>query len=230
MGGLLTVSLIYPLSPLRLRLALRQRWARKLLAALSIKVDANDHRVPPGAMVVANHISWLDIFAISALQPTAFISKAEVRQWPLFGWLAFRNDTIFLKRGSRGHAKLINEHIASFLEQGRVVAVFPEGTTTDGSHVLHFHGALLQPALLAGKPIVPVALSYWEPSGERSFAPAYVGDMSIGESLKLILSRQTLTVRLRIMAPITAALDRREATTAARLSISLGADLPPPNN
>lgn len=231
LGGLVTVALIYPLAPLSQQLALRQRWARKLLAALAIKLDAEGTRIPPGTMVVANHVSWVDIFALSALQPAAFISKAEVRQWPLFGWLACRNDTIFLKRGSRGHARQINEIIAHYLDEGRVVAVFPEGTTTDGTRVLHFHGALLQPALLAGKPIVPVAISYWEPEGERSLATAYVGDMSLGESLNQILSKQALTVRLRIMPALQSpTADRREVSAAARVAVSSGADLPPPNN
>ena len=87
-------------------------------------------------LLVANHVSWVDIFVVNALTPAAFVSKADVRQWPVIGWLAAVNETVFLRRGSRGHARVINEEIAERMRAGRHVALFPEGTTTDGSHVL----------------------------------------------------------------------------------------------
>jgi 1-acyl-sn-glycerol-3-phosphate acyltransferase len=122
----------------------------------------------PGALLVANHISWIDIYVINSALPAAFVAKEEVRHWPLIGWLAARNDTVFLRRGSRGHARIINQEIAEILDQEKYVAVFPEGTTTDGTHLLHFHAALIQPALAASRPVLPVAISYWEVDGTRS--------------------------------------------------------------
>ncbi|HEX6734672.1 MAG TPA: lysophospholipid acyltransferase family protein, partial [Azonexus sp.] len=123
---------------------------------MGVEVEANLGHSVPGALLVANHISWIDIYVINAALPAAFVSKAEVRGWPLIGWLAARHDTIFLRRGSRGHARLINAEIAEVLGRGQHVAVFPEGTTTDGCSLLHFHAALLQPALAAGRPVLPV--------------------------------------------------------------------------
>ena len=175
----------------------------------------------PGSLLVANHISWVDIFVINALAPSAFISKAEVREWPLIGWLAARNETVFLRRGSRGHARQVNAEIAALLDAGRTVAVFPEGTTTDGSRVLGFHAALLQPALSAGHPVQPVALSYHRPDGSPSRAPAYDGDIRLGECLAAIVAERGLVARVQSAAALAAGhdSDRRGVAQAAREAI-----------
>lgn len=229
--GIATVACCYPFSGDPLRLRFRRWWSRRILGALAVEVEADLTHGLPGSMLVANHISWLDIFVINASLPAAFVSKEEVRHWPIAGWLAARNDTIFLKRGSRGHARLINQEIAAVLARDKLVAVFPEGTTTDGTHLLHFHAALIQPALAAGRPVVPVALSYWEPNGERSLAPRYNGDISLGECLNNILSRKRLVARLVTAPPLGRdGADRRVVAAAAREAISRGAGLPPPSN
>lgn len=200
--GALTVLFVYPWSGDTRRMALKQRWSADILKVLSIRLEAELSQMPMGSMVVANHTSWLDIFIINAAFPAAFVSKAEVRQWPLIGWLAAVNDTVFLQRGSRGHARQINQDIGGKLAAGKQVAVFPEGTTTDGTHVLHFHGALLQPALEAGRPITPLALAYLDTEGQLSKATRYDGDVSIGESLASILACRELTARLQACTPL----------------------------
>ena len=122
---------------------------------------------------------------------------------------------------------MVNEEIGRKLQAGKYVAVFPEGTTTDGTHVLHFHGALLQPALLAGKPIIPLAITYWEENGERSLAPRYDGDISFGECLSSIASRRRLTARLQTLPPLgLAGEDRRVVAVAAREAIIGAAQIP----
>lgn len=229
--GVATVLLVFPFSTKRHRLRLKRWWSKAMLDILGIRLDADLRHAVAGSMLVANHISWLDIFVINAALPSAFVSKEEVRHWPVVGWLAAVNDTVFLKRGSRGHAKIINEEIAEILATGKHVAVFPEGTTTDGTHVLHFHAALLQPALAAGRPVVPAAISYWEEDGTRSLAPRYDGEISIGECLGNILSRPRLTARLVTLAALGQnGEDRRSVAAAAREAICAGAALPPPNN
>lgn len=207
-----------------------QIWSRCLLGIFGVRVEADLSNLQSGVLIVANHISWIDIFVINAVLPAAFISKAEVRSWPVIGWLAARNDTVFLKRGSRGHARLINEEIATRLAADQYVAVFPEGTTTDGTQLLHFHAALLQPALAAGYPILPVALSYWEPDGERSLAPRYDGDISLGRCTASILQRKRLRARL-VAGPVLGlnGEDRRQVAEKARQAIALGAGIPLPN-
>lgn len=218
--GALTVLLIYPWSSDQRRMALKQRWSADILEALCVRLEADLAALPPASLVVANHISWLDIFAINAAFPAAFVAKAEVRQWPLIGWLAAVNDTVFLRRGSRGHARLINREIGEKLAAGKEVVIFPEGTTTDGTHVLHFHGALLQPALEAGRPVVPLALGYYSPTGERSLAPRYDGDISLATSLANLLACRQLVARLSAcpaLAPDQA--HRKEMAQAARAAI-----------
>ena len=172
-------------------------------------------------MIVANHISWLDIFALNAVRPAAFIAKAEVRQWPLFGWLAERNDTVFLQRGSRGHARIVNSQIDALLNDGMDVALFPEGTTTDGTHLLGFHGALLQPAVETGHPVLPVAISYHDASGKLSQAAAYAGETTMQECMSAILACRSLTIRLQV-APTIATVDksRRDVSQAAHAAIA----------
>lgn len=213
------------------RLRLKQSWSVALLDALGVEVEADLTHLAPGVLLVANHVSWIDIFVINAAVPAAFVSKEEVRRWPVIGWLAWKNDTVFLRRGSRGHARLINEEIAGILEQGKVVAVFPEGTTTDGRSLLHFHAALLQPALAAGRPVLPAAISYWELNGERSLAPRYDGDISLGQCTTAILKRRRIIARL-VTTPLrgTHGEDRKQVAAAAREAIALAAGLPLASN
>jgi 1-acyl-sn-glycerol-3-phosphate acyltransferase len=216
--GMATAALLFPLVPVATRRGLRRRWSAGLLALLGVELQAAGAPIRPGGLLVANHISWLDIFVINALAPAAFVSKAEVRTWPIIGWFAARNETVFLRRGSRGHAKIINAEIGALLDAGRNVAIFPEGTTTDGSHVLHFHAALLQPAIESGHPVQPVALSYHTPDGGRSRAPAYDGDVSLGQCLAAIVAEARLIARIEAAAPMATGADtnRRELARRAR--------------
>lgn len=216
--GALTVALLFgALSPARRR-ARRQGWSSRLLKILGIRLEQAGEPIAPGSLLVANHVSWVDIFVVNALAPSAFVSKAEVRRWPVIGWLAARNETVFLRRGSRSHARIINREIAAILGEGRNAALFPEGTTTDGSHVQHFHAALLQPALDAGHPVQALALSYLGPDGRRTLTPAYDGDIRLGECLAAIIAEQGLVARVRAAPalPAAAATDRRALARQAR--------------
>ena len=230
-AGLIVTLLVFPLCGDAARLRLKSSWAIALLDALGVEVEADLAHAAPGALLVANHISWIDIYVINAVLPSAFVSKEEVRHWPIIGWLAAKNDTIFLRRGSRGHAKIINQEIGELLGRGRHVAVFPEGTTTDGRSLLHFHAALLQPALVGGYPVMPVALSYWEVDGQRSLAPRYDGDISLGECTRAILGRRRLIARL-VTTPLLGkhGEDRKQVAAEAREAISRAAGLPRVNN
>jgi len=210
------------------RLALKQRWSGHLLEILGIRLDAALGGIEPGSLIVANHISWIDVFVINAARPVAFVSKAEVRQWPLIGWLAARTGTVFLRRGSSGHAKIVNAEIDALLNAGQDVAIFPEGTTTDGTCLLGFHGALLQPAVETGRPIQPLALRYELPDGRPTLAPAYVGDTSLGQCLAAMLATRHIVARLRPTPALpTAGRERRELARAAHDAIALSLGLPP---
>lgn len=219
--GLLTVLVVYPGVTKNAQLGLRRRWSARLLAILGVHVNAHGETLQRGCMLIANHISWLDIFVINALVPAAFVAKAEVRAWPLIGWLAAKNDTVFLRRGSRGHARLIGQEIARILDDDRNVTIFPEGTTSDGRSVLHFHAALLQPAIDAGRPVQALALRYRNPDGSYCGAPAYEGETTLMQSLAAILAAPRIRAEVEAFSAIAPGADasRREVALAAHRSI-----------
>ena len=212
---------LYPLSNSSRRAQLKQKWSQKVLDIMAISIDASVSAAPKGCLVVANHISWLDIFAINALRPSAFIAKAEIRQWPFIGWLAAINDTVFLRRGSHGHARVVNTTIDNLLNDDKDVALFPEGTTTDGTHLLGFHAALLQPAVETGHPILPIAISYLDDQGNISLAPSFSGETTLLECVFAVLACRKLTARLTVLPLVeTAGRTRREISQATHRAIA----------
>ena len=184
------LAVIYPhLNQTRQRRTLKT-WSRQLLTILNIDIQIEGHqptRGEEGCLIVANHVSWLDIFVLNAIHPSHFIAKSEVRNWPIIGWLSRRSGTIFIERAIRQDASLINQRVSLLLEQGACIGLFPEGTTTDGKQVGHFHSALIQPAIDAGIKLCPIALRYQDKDGELEIAAAFIGDMSLTQSIWRIL-------------------------------------------
>lgn len=214
-------ALIYPLVDDQRRARLKQRWSHQILRILAIRLALEPTDAPPGSLIVANHVSWLDIFVIHALRPSAFVSKSEVRDWPFIGWLAEHNDTVFLRRGSRGHAKVVNAEIDALLNANQDVAIFPEGTTTDGTHLLGFHAALMQPAVETGRPILPLAISYHDATGAHSLAPAFAGETTLPECFSAILANRSLIVHVTPAPAIeTTGKTRRDVVRAAHEAIA----------
>jgi len=164
------------------RAELTRRWSVKLLRICGMRlVVHNDRaRLDASALVVGNHVSWLDIYTINAWRPTPFVSKAEVRQWPVIGWLAEKLDTVFLQREKRTEAMRVMHEMADRLRSGGVMCVFPEGTTSDGQGLLPFHANLFQAAVSAGCAVQPICLMYEDAQGRQSVAPAYTGELSLG--------------------------------------------------
>ena len=233
--GALTIACTYRFLNDTCRLWLKQRWSRQLLEILAIRLDAGLGAAAHGSLIVANHISWLDIFVLNAARPMAFVSKSEIRHWPLAGWLAANTDTLFLQRDRRSHTLEINKQIASMLSSGKDVAVFPEGTTSDGMHVLPFHGALLQPAIDSRRPVQPVALAYFDRYGRHTSIPAYAGETSMSECMAAIIASRSLTVRLRQTPAITpgephSESSRRQIAAMARGAIAYSLGLSPDNS
>lgn len=218
--GAATVAFVYPFLSRRMRLFLKARWSRQLLDALGVRLRFAG-RPLAGGLFVANHISWLDIFAINALAPTAFVSKDEVRRWPVIGWLSAKTETVFLERGTRAGAVRAKEQLHEALQRRWRVGVFPEGTTGLGDHVMPFHGALFQAAIDTGTRVTPVALRYTDREGRPSLAAAYVGDTSLMECLNNIISAGGLTAHVDFLPSIdTAGLDRRHLAAQAHRLIA----------
>lgn len=175
----------------------------------------------PSGMLVANHISWLDIFVINAFAPAAFVSKDDVRNWPLIGWLCTRTETIFLERGSRAAAQRARETMVAQLQAGAHVTVFPEGTTSAGDRVLPFHAALFQGAIDARMPVLPLALRYLDADGQPSRAPAYDGDITLMQCLLAIVRAGGLVAEIRILSPLDSTLaDRRHLAARCHHAIA----------
>ncbi len=149
----LTLAVAYPWFAASLRRRILQHWSAGLLHIFNVRIAiANDdplHRLRHG-LIVTNHISWLDVFVLNAVVPMRFVAKSEVRRWPVIGWLCARAQTLFIERGNARSAARINVHLVELLQREECLAVFPEGTTTDGTQVAHFHSSLLQPAIDAG--------------------------------------------------------------------------------
>ena len=162
-----------------------QAWARTALDLMSIELQVRGQAPSHGPLLlVANHISWLDILAIHAACYCRFVSKADVRHWPLIGRLVSGAGTLYVERESRRDALRVVHHMAERLRQGEVITVFPEGTTSDGAGLLPFHANLLQAALSAAAPVQPLALQFLDRGTQRvSLAPAYIGDDSLLASL-----------------------------------------------
>jgi 1-acyl-sn-glycerol-3-phosphate acyltransferase len=219
----LLLALIYPRLPQQAKRRILQDWSAKLLRILNVRIELADNqhlRASHNALIVCNHISWLDIFVLNAVVPMRFVAKAEVRHWPVLGWLCARAETLFIERGKARAAARINANMIELLQRGEILAVFPEGTTTDGSQLAHFHSSLIQPAIDAAGNIQPLALRYLDDQGAPSLLPAYVGEMSFVSSLRNILGARRLHVRLTCLAPLDARLgDRRVLTALARQQI-----------
>jgi 1-acyl-sn-glycerol-3-phosphate acyltransferase len=195
--GIATTALVFPWVGTARRRALIQSWSRKLLAMLRIemRVEGVDvEELPGNLLIVANHVSWLDVFVLHSLRPSRFIAKSELRDWPLLGHLIVGSGTLFLERGRRRDTHRINGHARDVLASGDTIAIFPEGTTTDGTEVLRFHASLLQPIIDAQGHVQPVAICYREPDGRYSDAPAYVGETSFVKSFWRVLGERRMIV------------------------------------
>ena len=201
--GFCTIRWVFPRLSTAQKSIRIKAWSREFLALLAIKLIVKGQFPQAGpVLLVANHISWLDIAVVHAAGYCRFVSKADVQHWPLLGTLAHGVGTLFIERESRRDALRVVHRMAECLQQGDVVAVFPEGTTGDGSTVLPFHANLLQAAIVAQAPAQPVALHFAdEATGAVSYAPCYVGADTLMQSLWRTLKTSGLVVVLHFGAP-----------------------------
>lgn len=187
LGGMLTIATQFSSASPAQKAQHIALWAQTFLRILRVELRTVGSATTTGPLlVVANHISWLDILVMLAVQPVRFVSKADIKHWPLIGWLATHVGTLYIERASRRDALRVVHHIAEALREGpespvtktvSIIAVFPEGTTSDGSTVMPFHANLIQAAISAHAPVQAVALRYNDlATGARSTVPAYIGD------------------------------------------------------
>ena len=180
-----------------------QAWSLELMGILgiSLRVSGTPPRLGP-LLLVANHISWLDIAVIHAAGYCRFVSKASVKHWPIVGTLATGAGTLYIERESRRDGMRVVHHMAVRLSAGDVVAVFPEGTTGDGRSMLPFHANLLQAAISTDVAVLPLALRFEDiQTGATHFAPSFVGDETLVGSIWRTLGATTLGAELCFGTP-----------------------------
>lgn len=201
------------------KLSLIQWWCGGLLRAFNIKVVTFGELPAPdiqGVMFVANHISWSDVHALNSLIPLRFIAKSDIKNWPIFGYLAQKNNTLFIDRSKRQEAGHIAHTTAKGLIAGDNLCFFPEGTTTEGSLVLPFKSSVLQAAISANAQIWPIAIRYVNPDGSINKKMAYAGENTLTESMQQVLMQKNPVVELHFLTPIdTNGQNRRDLAKAA---------------
>lgn len=231
--GVAIVLLIFPFAGQIARYRINRVWSRILIALCGARVVASGIAIPShlqrdgldrqtiGRLALANHVSWMDIFAINAVLPSRFIAKSEIGKWPLLGMLVSGGGTLYIERGRRHAVAAMNKTVREHLKLGETIVVFAEGTTTDGSELLPFHSNVIAPALEVGAAIWPVALRYTE-RGKRSSAAAFIGEMGLFTSLAQILVADQLIVEVAVLPPVSAsdAANRHGVARAARAAIA----------
>jgi 1-acyl-sn-glycerol-3-phosphate acyltransferase len=196
--------------------------ARALLRVLGIRLRVTGADMASGALLVGNHVSWLDIVVMVALSGPRgrlrMVAKTEVGGWPVIGRIARRQRTIFVDRSRPRSLPGTVAQVAAALREGHTVQVFPEGTTTCGPHPAPWRAAFLQAAVDAGAPVQSITLRYTHP------AAGFVGDDTLVDSLRRVLAARGLSVAVLLGVPRPADAPRREL--AARFSHTDGAGTP----
>jgi 1-acyl-sn-glycerol-3-phosphate acyltransferase len=194
------------------------RWSRILLDRWDVNVACTG-TMPATGMVASNHLSYMDVLLFSALGPCVFVSKSEVRRWPVFGILATAAGTIFVDRKRTRRAPEVNRQIENALRAGVVVVLFPEGTSSDGATILPFRSPLFEAAIRFGGMITPAHVSYRVAEGSAEEDICYWGDMSFAPHVLKLLCLDGISAKVRLGRGIQGQVDRKKAASLTRESV-----------
>ena len=186
-----------------------QHTCRRTLRVLGIELDVAG-AIPQRGLLVCNHLSYVDILALSACAPVVFVAKSEVRHWPVFGWLARLAGTVFVDRENRVRVGKTTQEIETALEHGALVVLFPEGTSSDGKTVLPFKSSLLEPATHLAHPLTTALIQYELPDGDVGEEVCYWKDMTLVPHLLNLMSKRGLRASLRFTQTRAGSSDRKE--------------------
>lgn len=219
--GLWICTLVFPWLGRMQRLARVANWSRELLDIFHVSVElASDGDVIEGGLLVANHVSWIDIFVINALFPSRFVAKSEVRAWPLVGYLCARAGTMFIERANGRDLRRTIARLATELNKGERIVVFPEGTSAAQGALLPFRANLFEAAVTARAVVQPLAIRYIDPAGRPHSAVEYIGMTSLLESMVAILSAEPIQAIVRIAPALPLRIsDRREMARYAHHAV-----------
>jgi 1-acyl-sn-glycerol-3-phosphate acyltransferase len=198
------------------------RWAWRALTIFNVRVAVRGSPAQPTSpvMLVANHISWLDMYLMNAVQVSRFVAKSEVASVPVFGTIARQIGSIFIRRGSLRNAHRVKNEAAAAMRAGDVVGVFPEGTTSDGRRLRFFYPALFQAAIEAGATIQPIAIRYHHDDGTPNTAPAYTEEINLMRSIRAVLREPALLAEVTLCEPLLASRTRGELADRTRRTIA----------
>lgn len=193
---------------------------KQLMAAMGIRFNVSG-QLPQSGLLVSNHLSYLDILVYGSILPCFFVSKAEVSRWPFFGWMSRAGGTIYVERSGRANVDSVVKQMADRFDLPVMVLLFPEGTSTDGSQLLHFRSRLFTPAIETGAPITSAAISYVAEDGtqEREFCwfgdaeflphllktlvgPRFTAEVHFGESMVYVDRRQAALATYAVVAEL----------------------------
>lgn len=224
LGGV-GLALCLPMLPAAARTRATRRWFRMLLRAFGIELrvlgDDDLGVAGTGALVAANHVSWLDVVALNAVCPVRFLAKREIRTWPIVGRLAASGGTVFVDRERLTDLPRTVDTLADVLRGGGQITVFPEGTTWCGTVGGRWRPAAFQAAIDAEVPIVPVALRYGQLGVGPSTAVAFVGEMTLVNTLCRTLALRGLVIEVDVRPVLSShGRTRRDLADAAAASVT----------
>lgn len=230
--GVILTGWLFPRYAREQRVLATQRWSESLLriAQIRLRVIGKPAKLsPPNTLLVANHVSWLDIFAMNAAVVSRFVAKAEIRDWPVIGRMVVNSGTLFIEREKRRDTARVTRAISHALKDGDCLAFFPEGTTANGLSLKPFKSSMFQPAIEAGADVLPVALRYVDSAGKVMLSASYAGDISLLQCTWNIVSEPEIYVELIFGLPVNSSgKSRRELCHHAELTIATALSLPLP--
>lgn len=202
--GIIAVSCLFPLGRSKARWLISQWWARQVLNALGVEMvvegDQGDLKGP--LVIISNHISWVDIPVILALFKVHFVSKSDIKSWPIIGFLAAKTGTIFLEKKNKRSLPNVVKTLGEALDENKKILLFPEGTTGRGDSVLPFRSPLLEVAVKSKTSVVPIAIRYFNHDSSPNFSAAYVDDDTFMKTLVRIVSAPVTRVKVNIAGMI----------------------------
>jgi 1-acyl-sn-glycerol-3-phosphate acyltransferase len=190
-----------------------QSWCRLGLRVIGTSLEV-DGPAPQRGLIVSNHLSYLDILVYSALDACVFVSKREVRSWPIFGWIASLAGSIYIDRGKPGDTHRVSREMMDALAGDRPVMLFPEGTSSDGNSVLRFHSSLFEAAVAAETPITAAYLSYTASNGSVENDVCFWGKVNFATHILRLFAIEHVQARVRFSPDSHVFQDRKMAAAA----------------
>jgi 1-acyl-sn-glycerol-3-phosphate acyltransferase len=230
--ALALVGAVFPRVSERRRARITHWWSRKTLRIFNVVLSvcgARPHEDELNLMIASNHVSWLDIFVINAAHPARFVAKAEIREWPIAGWICERAGTIFIRRAKRSDTARTKDEMHDALAAGATIGFFPEGTTTAGDRLHKFHTSLFEPAVVNRASLAPAAVRYLTSESEPSPGAAYIDDLSFAESLAQIIGQKSMIAEITFAPRIDATgKSRRELAIQTEAAVAAILNVPIP--